>query len=191
MRNHPKLKGRLRFTLFNLIFISFYQHFLILLISTPLLIAAQNSNATQSIIDLIAASLFLVFLVTETVADNQQFRFQNLKKSIEKSNGIFSESLNNGFLSEGLWRFVRHPNYASEQAIWIIFYLFGVAASGRWFNWTLTGSVLLVLLFLGSTHLTESISSDKYPGYNKYRKSVPKFFPRIIRNSDSQLINQK
>ena len=109
----------------------------------------------------------------------------------EKSRSIFGESLKNGFLSEGLWRLVRHPNYASEQAIWIVFYLFGVAASDRWFNWTLTGSVLLVLLFLGSTHLTESISSDKYPAYNMYRKSVPKFFPRIIRTSDSQLMNQK
>jgi steroid 5-alpha reductase family enzyme len=81
-----------------------------------------------------------------------------------------------------LWLFVRHPNFASEQAVWISFYLFGIAASGKWLNWTLTGPFLLVMLFLGSTALTERISGSKYPGYADYKKDVPKFFPRIFRS---------
>ena len=124
----------------------------------------------------------LLFIVIEAVADNQQFRFQKLKRQMEASEGLFAESLKKGFLSEGLWRFVRHPNFASEQAIWISFYLFGVAASGKWINWTLAGPLLLVLLFLGSTELTEHISSEKYPGYAAYKKDVLKFFPRLFRS---------
>jgi Predicted membrane protein len=75
---------------------------------------------------------------------------------------------------------VRHPNYTCEQAIWISFYLFSVAASGKWINITLTGSVLLVLLFMGSSSLTEKISGEKYPGYAAYKKDEPRFLPRLF-----------
>lgn len=41
-----------------------------------------------------------------------------------------------GFLDKGLWAVSRHPKYFAEQAIWVCFYLFSVAAGGQWFNWS-------------------------------------------------------
>lgn len=180
MRQHPRLKGRIRFGLFNLIFISFYQHFLILLFCTPLLVVAKYQSSELTITDLVAGVLMLFFIVVESIADNQQFRFQKLKRQVINSNSLFERSLKSGFLSEGLWRYARHPNYASEQAVWISFYLFGTAASGKLVNWTIIGPLFLILLFLGSTKLTESISCSKYPDYPVYIKEVPKFIPRFI-----------
>jgi len=118
----------------------------------------------------------LLFIVAETIADNQQFRFQSLKRKKENS-GLYMVSLKNGYLSEGFWKYVRHPNFASEQLIWVSFYLFGVAASGKWLNWTIAGPVLLILLFIGSSELTERLSAEKYPAYADYRENVPRFFP--------------
>jgi steroid 5-alpha reductase family enzyme len=86
-------------------------------------------------------------------------------------------------MTEGLWKHARHPNFISEQAIWISFYFFGVAASGQLINLTISGPLLLVILFIGSTRLTESISSSKYPGYAVYQKEVPKFIPEIFKRS--------
>ncbi|MBW6501320.1 MAG: DUF1295 domain-containing protein [Bacteroidales bacterium] len=180
MRDHPALKGRLRFGLFNLFFISFYQHFLILLFSAPLLLAAKYHNTTLTVIDIAAGCLMLFFLVIETVADNQQFRFQKQKRKLPAPGPLFGESLKKGFLSEGLWGYVRHPNFMAEQAIWITFFFFGVSASGSLINWTITGPLLLILLFQGSTRLTERISRSKYPGYADYKKSVPKLLPRLL-----------
>jgi steroid 5-alpha reductase family enzyme len=180
MRQDPILKGRFRFGLFNLFFISFYQNFLILLFCSPLLLAVKNNNTPLNLIDIIAAALMLIFIVTETIADNQLFRFHKLKLKGGVSNGLYTESLKNGFMSEGLWRYVRHPNYISEQAIWISFYLFGVAASGQLINMTLAGAVLLIILFMGSSRLTEKISSQKYPGYSEYKKRVPRYLPKIF-----------
>jgi Predicted membrane protein len=94
--------------------------------------------------------------------------------------GLFVRSLKSSFLSEGLWRYARHPNYASEQSVWISFYLFGTAASGKLVNWTIAGPLFLILLFPGSTKLTESISCSKYPDYPVYMKEVPKFIPRFF-----------
>jgi steroid 5-alpha reductase family enzyme len=178
LRENPALKGRFRFGLFNLFFISFYQNALIFLFSTPLLVAAANNSSPVNIIDLIAALLMLFFIVTETLADNQLFRFQTEKKGLQEGAPVYSKSLANGFMSEGFWEHVRHPNFASEQAIWASFYFFSVAASGKWLNFTIAGPILLILLFIGSSAMTESISSDKYPEYKNYQKAVPKFFPR-------------
>jgi steroid 5-alpha reductase family enzyme len=80
-------------------------------------------------------------------------------------------------MTEGLWKHVRHPNFTSEQLIWVSFYFFGVAAYGQWINYTIAGPILLILLFVGSSQLTEGISSRKYPGYAIYKKEVPRFIP--------------
>lgn len=181
LRMHPALKGRVRFGLFNLLFISFYQNLLILLFSSPIILVSQYPGVNLDLMDIIAASLMLLFIIIETIADNQQFSFHKLKRQSGKAGALYSESLKNGFLSEGLWSYVRHPNFIAEQCIWISFYFLGVSASGKLLNWTLAGPVLLILLFFGSTHMTESISSKKYPGYDAYRKDVPKFIPGIIR----------
>lgn len=181
LRESPALRGRLRFGLFNLLFISLYQNIIILLFTTPVLMAALYPETPLAVTDIVAAVLMLSFLIIETVADNQQFRFQTMKRSAEGTTEAFGDSLRKGFLTQGLWKYSRHPNFASEQAIWISFYLFGVAASGKWINFTLTGPVLLVLLFIGSSVMTENISSSKYPEYSVYQKEVPKFIPRIFR----------
>lgn len=180
LRENPLLEGRIRFGLFNLFFISFYQQFLILLFTTPLLVAAKYSSSNLNLLDLFAASLFLIFLTVETVADNQLFRFHSRKK-LGLKDGIYKESLSKGFMSEGLWRYSRHPNFVSEQSIWLSFYVFSIAASGEWLNWTVTGAVLLIFLFAGSTYMTESISSTKYPAYIIYQKNTAKFIPKFFR----------
>lgn len=181
MRERPELKGRIRFSLFNLSFISFYQNILIFLFSSPLLLAALATDKTLTVTDIFAAILMLGFIITESIADNQLYRFHLEKSKSHNEEPLFTESLQEGFMTEGLWSQMRHPNFASEQAIWISFYLFGVAASGRLVNVTLSGPILLVLLFFGSTQLTESISNEKYPDYAAYQKEVPKFIPRIFR----------
>ena len=166
LRESNALRGRLRFGLFNLLFISLYQNIIILLFTTPILMAALHPGKPFTITDIAAAILMLAFIITETVADNQQFRFQTMKRSEQSDAEMFRDSLKRGFLREGLWKYVRHPNFASEQAVWISFYLFSVAASGRWINFTLLGPVLLVILFIGSSIMTEKISSSKYPEYS-------------------------
>lgn len=186
MRGISMLKGRFRFGIFNLLFISFYQNIVIFLFSSPLLLAALHPDKQLSVIDLVAGILMLTFMVTESIADNQLFKFHQEKKSSGKEESQFKESLKKGFLTEGLWRYARHPNFISEQAIWICFYFFGVAASGQWLNITITGPVLLILIFIGSSQLTESISSRKYPDYALYRKEIPRFIPRIINSSKSK-----
>jgi len=185
LRENKTLKGRFRFGLFNLFFISLYQNIVIFLFSSPLLLAAFNNGKTLSIIDIIAALFMLVFILTESIADNQLYRFHREKKNAVSGEKGYKISLAKGFLTEGLWKYSRHPNFMSEQAVWICFYFFGVAASGQWINITIPGPLLLILIFAGSSQLTERISSGKYPEYAAYQKEVPRFIPRLkVRKHD-------
>ena len=176
LRQNPHLKG-FGMVLFNLFFISFYQNFLIFLFSTPLILAAQYSNTALNGVDFFGAFFMALFIYTETKADNQLFNFHLQKQYKIPADDKFKNSLAVGFMIDGMWKYVRHPNFISEQLIWVSFYLFSVAASGIWINWTFAGPVLLIILFIGSSGFTESISLKKYPEYIEYQRSVPRFFP--------------
>jgi steroid 5-alpha reductase family enzyme len=177
--------------LFNFIFISLYQNFLLLLIATPSLVAytmatdpdcvdAETGNSLNTL-DYVAAILFLSFIMIESIADKQQYTFQTEKYRQINAGVNLEGEYKDGFCQSGLFSIVRKPNYAAEQSIWITFYLFSVSATGgQLFNWTMTGWVLLVLLFQGSGALTEKLTLMKYPKYKEYQKRVPLYVPNFI-----------
>ena len=177
LRQKPEFKPRWKWTLFNLFFISGYQNLLILLFTLPSIVALQNNAVPLNIFDYSISFLMLFFIGYETVADIQQLHYQNRKREIIKAGKELSGDYKKGFLDKGLWAFSRHPNYFAEQAIWICFYLFSITASGQWFNWSIAGCLLLILLFQGSSTFSEEISKNKYPEYSAYQKKFPRFIP--------------
>jgi steroid 5-alpha reductase family enzyme len=171
----PEFAAKWKWMLFNLFFISYYQMGLILLMTLPALRSIGGKPLTWW--DIIIAGLMLFFIVTETIADQQQWNYHRQKNHLRNQGGELPHPYSKGFVDTGLWGLARHPNYASEQAIWIVFYFFSVSASGQWLNWSVTGAILLVLLFWGSSNFSESVSAGKYPDYDEYRKRVPRFIP--------------
>lgn len=177
LRERPEFQPRWKWTLFNLGFISGYQNVLILLMTLPTVVALQFAATPLGWLDYLAAALMLLMLVIETVADQQQWQFQSAKKALIESGRPLTGRYAKGFLDTGLWARSRHPNYFAEQGIWISFYLFSVAVSGQWINWSISGCILLVILFRGSSNFSEEISAGKYPQYAEYQQKVPRFIP--------------
>jgi steroid 5-alpha reductase family enzyme len=129
--------------------------------------------------DVVLSALFILFVIIETIADQQQWNFHTKKQQLKRSGAALSGDYAQGFAQSGLWKLVRHPNYASEQSIWIVFYFFSVVATGQWINWSMAGCLLLVILFQGSSDFSEGISASKYPDYESYKKKTGRFFPKI------------
>jgi steroid 5-alpha reductase family enzyme len=177
LRQKPEFRPAWKWTLFNLFFISGYQNVLILLFTLPTIVALQNNNTSLGPLDFTAAVLMLGMILLETAADRQQWKFQTEKHRRIKAGEPLTGDYAKGFLDKGLWSLSRHPNYFAEQAIWVCFYLFSVAASSLWINWSIAGCLLLLVLFQGSSAFSEEISAGKYPGYTSYQKTVPRFFP--------------
>lgn len=177
LRNRPGFNNRFIWGLFNLFFISAYQNTLIFFFCLPVLtLLGDNVPQEIGLADLILALLFISAVTIEFIADQQQYNFQTEKYRRLRNNEPLAE-YSHGFVRSGLWRLVRHPNYAMEQTVWILFYGFSVVATGQWINWSIMGCLLLVVLFKGSSDFSEEISARKYPEYKDYQKNVPRFIP--------------
>ncbi|MBR0285637.1 MAG: DUF1295 domain-containing protein [Bacteroidales bacterium] len=179
VRSGPAFRKRWAWTAFDLGFISIYQNALVLMTTFPALVA-MSSDTPFTWVDCLAAVLMLGFIIWETIADEQQWAFQT-KKWAMLNEGKKLEELpapyNKGFNTTGLWGRSRHPNYFAEQGTWVAFYVFSIGAGMGLFNWSIIGALLLIVLFQGSSSLAEEISGGKYPEYEKYCQSVPRFFP--------------
>jgi len=190
LRELAILRNPVAWQIFNVSFIAAYQHALLLLISAgPMSVAfamrGNQPNLTGA--DLVATGCFVAFLALEAAADQQQWRFQQAKREVA---GFARErrardDYARGFLTRGLFKFSRHPNFFAEQCIWFSFALFAVChGNDGVFSRRLwlaprggLGAVLLALLFQGSTPFTESITMKKYPAYAAYRKCTSQLVP--------------
>lgn len=124
----------------NLTFIAGIQNILLLLLGLPTLTAAtlQPHTALETS-DLVCAGTILVLLGIEFTADNQQFAFQTYKHAfLAKEKGVKGveaydarkqwpgarlawtpDDARRGFVTRGLWRYSRHPNFECEQLVWV------------------------------------------------------------------------
>ena len=166
--------SRWQFELFNVLFIVLWQNAILVLISLAAFTAYENRGTPFGVLDALVAAVFLVLLAGETVADQQQWVFHRAKAA-----GTTADR----FLTTGLWRFSRHPNFFFEQAQWWVLFLFGAIAAGSLLQWTIAGPLLLTLLFIGSTRFTESITLSKYPEYAAYQSTTSAIVPLPPRSS--------
>jgi steroid 5-alpha reductase family enzyme len=94
--------------------------------------------------DIGLAALALVILSLEFTSDNQQYSFQTYKHAflaseqgktdVEPYDAMKQwpgsrldwtpEDARRGFVTKGLWAYVRHPNFACEQLFWVCFHSF-------------------------------------------------------------------
>lgn len=162
--------------LLNFFFIAYYQIILIQWFATPIHFAHEK---TFNFIDGILSVLLATVLLTETIADQQQWEFQSTKYKLLAENGNNRDKLppkyKLGFCVEGLWKYCRHPNFFCEISLWWLLFFCSVNSVGL--NWSGIGALLLNLLFFGSTALTEQISASKYPEYALYQKTTPRLYP--------------
>lgn len=140
------------------------QGVLMWVISSPLVATAVAPGVGLTWVDGLAGVLWLIGFVTEAVADWQLARFK-----LDLAN-------RGALLTEGLWRYSRHPNYFGETLQWWAFYGFAVAA-GAWY--TLISPLLMTFLILrvsGIPILERDLSKAK-PGYEEYARRTPAFAP--------------
>ena len=182
LRKQKGFSNKFIWAIFDLLFISMFQNIVVLGITLPAL-AIMSSDASVNVLDIIAGVLMAGALLYEVIADKQQNSFQT-KKYEYLNSGMKLEELpepyNRGFNVTGLWARSRHPNYIGEQMIWISLYLFvisGGVAHFSVFHWTFAGVGLLMLIFVGSSRMAESISVQKYKEYPEYQRQVFKYLP--------------
>lgn len=163
--NNPVL-----YQIFNLLFIAIYQQLLFILFTSFLHFLPMDSHIKISPFALFSCILFFVFLAIETLADQQQYVFQQSKYGLLPKKEKWKTDYEQGFRTTNLFSRSRHPNYFGEIGVWWSLYFYGSFTTGKLINPSIAGPILLTLLFLGSTVFTESITQNKYPAYEHYKK---------------------
>jgi steroid 5-alpha reductase family enzyme len=138
------------------------------IVSLPLL-GAFSSIAPIGILDYLGLALWVTGFAFEALGDWQLARF--------KRNPAHADAV----MTDGLWRFTRHPNYFGEFCIWWGFWFMAVSAGG-W--WSVPGPVLLTVLLLrvSGVSLLEKDIGNRRPRYADYVLKTNAFFPGPRRN---------
>ena len=172
-----RIPNRFLFELFNLSFISFFQLALVFAITFPVYLCGLH-NSPLTPLDGLLFLLHMLLLFTETAADNQQFAFHRDKGKPENRN---NPRYALGFNTLGLWERSRHPNYLCEMSQWVVVFLYAVSAAGTLLPSPVPSAglapLILIVLFTGSTVMTEGITLSKYPRFREWRKVTPPWIP--------------
>jgi steroid 5-alpha reductase family enzyme len=105
-------------------------------------------------------AIWFVGLAIETVADAQKSAFKGTAKNRER------------FISSGLWRYSRHPNYFGELLVWWGLFVYAVPfLDGAAFAVAIGPLFLtLLLLFVSGIPLLEKSAEKKYGADHAYRE---------------------
>lgn len=120
--------------------------------------------------DLIAFLVTVAGITIESLADRQ------LRKHLKKGREA-------PFLSAGLWKYSRHPNYFGEVLFWIGLFIFSLANhSIIW--WTVPGPVVILLMFFFiSVPMIDKRMLQRRRGYRDYYKRTSGLIPWFVKKS--------
>jgi len=156
-----------RAPLFGYTHVFLLQGALLFIVAIPIILINANPSVSFGIADASGVLVWCAGLAFEAAADTQLSRFVRFRKSPE-----------NPIMTEGLWRFSRHPNYFGEALLWWGIFLMAVRVPG---GWAAVISPLLIgflLRFVSGVPLLEKKYADN-TRFREYAKRTNVFVPWI------------
>ena len=137
---------------------------------SSLIIFTSNHSGNLEIYDYIGIITWISGLFIEVVADKQKSDFKN------------DISNKNKFISTGLWKYSRHPNYLGEIILWtgITIIAIPLFSGWSWLGLISPAFVFIMLRFISGVRILENRADMKWgkdKEYLKYKNSTPEIFP--------------
>jgi steroid 5-alpha reductase family enzyme len=140
------------------------QGLLLLIIAYPVMLINHSKEAGIVFLDILGLIIWLEGFFFEAVGDYQLLKF---KRKAENKGKI---------MTQGVWRYTRHPNYYGETAMWWGIFLIALSVRN---GWTAFVSPLLITFLLlkvsGITMLEKKYVGNKE--FEEYAKRTRAFFP--------------
>ncbi len=121
-------------------------------------------------VTIVGAALWVLGFALEAIADAQKSAFKE------------DPATRDHFISSGLWRYSRHPNYFGESLLWWGLFVAAIPAFAGWDFLTALGPLFLtlLLLFVSGVPLLEKSADKKHggePAYQEYKRRTSLFVP--------------
>lgn len=149
------------------------QGFLMLCIGYPLILINVFPRPGFTILDGIGIFIWVIGFGFETIGDYQLNRF--IAEQKDSSDDI---------MTDGLWRYTRHPNYFGESLLWWGIFVITFSAPYGWSAFMSPVVITYLLLFVSGVPLLEERYSDN-EAYQKYAKKTNKFIPWFPQSKDN------
>ncbi|MCE5342553.1 MAG: DUF1295 domain-containing protein [Eubacteriales bacterium] len=140
------------------------QGVLMALISLPFLLPAPAGYAVITPLYAAGFAVFAVGFAFEAVGDAQLAAF------------LHNPTRKGQLMTQGLWRYTRHPNYFGEATLWWGIWL--IAISGGVSPWSVVGPITItcLLLFVSGVPPLEKAMKNRI-GYAEYARKTSVFIP--------------
>lgn len=149
--------------------IHMFPTFIVFIACLPLYAVYQHGFQPFHWLDVFALIVTAGAITIETVSDIQLHKFIKTKKPGE-------------FITSGLWRYSRHPNYFGEWGYWAGLLFFGLAAYPAGWWWIIPGALSILAMFIFvSIPLMDKRSLESRDGYDAHMKRVSGFVPWFSR----------
>ena len=154
------------------------QGFFMVLIASPMIAAWAAEDTSIAAISYVGAAVWFVGFYFEAVGDYQLNRFLRDKKIAAEAKGKKKKGKKKQpeFMTEGLWRLTRHPNYFGEVTQWWGLWL--VVLPTTYGLQAVISPLLITFLLLkvsGIPMLEKKWENNKE--FKKYKKKTNAFFP--------------
>jgi steroid 5-alpha reductase family enzyme len=140
------------------------------LLSSLIIFTSSHPEENLGTYDYIGIITWIFGLFIEVLADKQKSDFKN------------NNSNKNKFISTGLWKYSRHPNYLGEIILWSGITLIAIPLFSGW-SWLGLISpifVFIMLKFISGVRILESRADMKWgkdKEYLEYKNNTPEIFP--------------
>ncbi len=142
-----------------------FQGILLLIISTPILIAnTQFSQDENIVLKILGIGIWSLGFFFETVGDRQL--------------SIFIKNKNNQgkILTTGLWKYSRHPNYFGEITQWWALWILTLSHPYGWAGIIGPLTITFLILKVSGIPLLEK-KMERNPNFNTYKEKTSILFP--------------
>lgn len=140
------------------------------LIALPLILRPESYTPVQPPVLILGLLVFAMGFAFEVIGDRQLARF----KQSPANKGMV--------MTEGLWRYTRHPNYFGEATLWWGVSLVSLSGGASLFMLVSPVTITLLLLFVSGVPILEKAMKDR-PGYAEYAARTSIFFPWFPRRN--------
>jgi steroid 5-alpha reductase family enzyme len=140
------------------------QGFFMFIIALPLMIVKISTPSSLQLFDYIGLTVWLIGFYFEAVGDYQMVQFKKNPDNKGK------------FITTGLWKYTRHPNYFGECMMWWGIFIISIPAGNIWIS-VISPVVLSWLLtrVSGVPMLEKKYEGNK--AFEEYARKTSAFFP--------------
>lgn len=108
-------------------------------------------------------AIWIIGFLFEVIGDFQLKRF-------------LADPHNGKLMTEGLWKYTRHPNYFGEATMWWGIFVIALGTPYGWVGIISAVLITYLLLFVSGVPITEKAFEGRL-GWKEYKKRTSKFFP--------------